>query len=182
MKTISQMDEEFYRMAREHIRSFLEGHLAANPGARVLEIGPEEGVAVAHDTLDIKPGCTYQADITWGFPFVKSDYYDIVVCMEVLEHTTFPMEALYNLRRVLKPGGLLLASAPWNFRVHGPQPDLWRFNQNTWRLLLKDWDDLTLDVLETPDRWLMPIHINVSARCNKEKNVDAREMQWPLID
>ena len=182
MKTISQIDEQFYRLGRSHIASQLFDWLTRRKaGERTLEIGPRVVLEGAGwDTLDVKPGCTFQADIT-ARTQIGDSVYDCVLCQDVLEHTIDPFGALAEIRRILKPGGLLLASAPWGFRIHGPQPDLWRFNQNTWRLLLKDWDDLTLDVLDDPNRWLMPIHINVSARCNKDKNVNAREMEWPLI-
>lgn len=182
MSQVSQMDREFYALARGHIEMWVASHFKClhSAGAEVLEIGPAPGSLISWDTLDIKGEVTYREDITKETGIASSKY-DVVLCMEVLEHTIAPFQAVKEIRRILKPGGILLASAPWNFRIHGPQPDLWRFNQNTWRLLLKDWDDLTLDVLETPDRWLMPIHINVSARCNKDKDVNAREMEWPLI-
>lgn len=182
MKTVSKMDEDFFVRARAHIESAFDMH--PGNGIYTLEIGPRErrsfGMA-GWKTLDILPGCDFQADITKRLPF-DDDTWEAIVCLEVLEHTVDPFAALREIRRVLKPGGLLLASAPWNFRIHGPQPDLWRFNQNTWKLLLKDWDGLELDVLETPGRWLMPIHINAYARCNKTKNVDVSTMKWELID
>lgn len=188
-KEISEMDKRFYLLGRKHIDAsmllFVSG-VAVKP-MKSLVIGPRtQDLHQWHwlnfDTLDIVPGmgCKYTADITQRIPADASTY-DQVGCWDVLEHTLFPDQALAEIRRILKPGGMLFASAPWGFRIHGPQPDLHRMNQNTWRLLLRDWDDLTLDVLDDPDRWLMPIHINVSARCNKEKNVNPREMEWPLV-
>ena len=182
-QVISPQDEQFYLMAREHIRAFRRKyHERVLDAERVLEIGPGLDTSPLVETLDID--CTNNADITADITDcipVMSDTYDTVIAMEVLEHTTDPFAALREIRRVMKDGGHLLASAPWNFRIHGPQPDLWRFNQNTWRLLLKDWDIIEMNVLETPDRWLMPIHINVLARCNKAKCVNRLTMKWEQI-
>lgn len=184
MKTVSQIDELHYRLAREHIHlQTCEWFCLRKEGRadKTLEIGPRVIVEGSDwDTLDIKPGCKIQADITKEIP-VMSDTYDVVLCLEVLEHTVDPFAAVREIRRVLKPGGLLLASAPWNFRIHGPRPDAWRFSEHGWRILLKDFDSVEIDALETPDRFLMPIHYNVSARCNKEKDVDPRTMEFRWI-
>lgn len=82
---------------------------------------------------------------------------------------------------MLKDGGYLLISAPLNFRIHGPVPDCWRFTEFGWRILLKDFDILRLDQLETPGRPLFPIKYNILARCNKDKAVDARSLQFERI-
>lgn len=174
------MDEEFYRLAREHITAGVVRSMPAH--GMVLEIGPtavKKGQDNWH-TLNITEGCDIQADITKEIP-VMSDTYDVVLCLEVLEHTVDPWAALREIRRVLKPGGLLLASAPWNFRIHGPKPDCWRFSEHGWKVLLKDWDSVEIDALETTDRFLMPIHYNVAARCNKEKKVDPRTLEFRWI-
>lgn len=190
MKKVSQMDEEFYRLAREHVRSFLRrGLRLANDQTMYLEIGASETNPVDASTqfmtnwhtLDIRAGSEIQADITKEIP-VMSDTYDTVLCLEVLEHTVDPFAALREIRRVLKPGGLLLASAPFGFREHHPRPDCWRFGRDGWKVLLKNWDAVELDVLMTPDRFLMPLHINASARCNKTKNVDASTLEFPDYD
>ncbi len=40
------------------------------------------------------------------------DYFDCVVCTEVLEHLDKPAETVVSFRRVLKKGGLVIASVP----------------------------------------------------------------------
>lgn len=187
----SEMDKEFYRLAREHIaNNDVYEATCLFMGDKVLEIGPQinnpkriadEERAKSHKgvwhTLDVSPGCTYQADITKRTS-IEDSAYSIVVCLDVLEHTVNPFAALTEIRRILRSDGILLASAPWNFRIHGPLPDCWRFSEHGWRVMLKDWDIIEIDALETPDRPLMPIHYNITARCNKTKDVDPRTIKW----
>lgn len=175
---VSEQDELFYRLAREHISAF-RNRLICLTTDRVLEIAPEHDRPWPNaDTMNITAGCTFQHDITKLCHRIADSTYDIVFCMEVLEHTVDPFAALREIRRILLPNGLLLASAPFNFREHHPRPDCWRFSRNGWTVLLKDWDFVQQDVLMTPDRFLMPLHINVSARCNKTKDVDASTLAW----
>jgi hypothetical protein len=86
-----------------------------------------------------------------------------------------------ELRRLLKDGGYLLVSAPLNWRIHGPSPDCWRFTEHGWRVLLKDFDIIEIDTLETPDRELFPIKYNLLARCNKNKNTPVNEIKFRYI-
>ena len=46
-----------------------------------------------------------------GMPFPDSEF-DAVVCTEVLEHVPNPSRALEEIRRVLKPRGVLIGSVP----------------------------------------------------------------------
>ncbi|NBP06786.1 MAG: methyltransferase domain-containing protein [Bacteroidetes bacterium] len=84
--------------------------------------------------------------------------FDIVVCTEVLEHTTNPFGAMHEICRILKKGGLLVVSAPFDFRIHGPLPDCWRFTIHGWNELLKDFKIIKNMEVKNPRRNLMPIH------------------------
>lgn len=185
----SEMDNEFHLMIRQHINRFQWTHAItlASRDLRRLCVGPSNGEIegwsnLGVDTLDIVPGGTFTGDVTKTIEPIAVSTYDVVFAFEVIEHTVDPFAAIAEMRRLLKPGGLLLMSAPFNAREHGPLPDCWRFSRNGWRILLRNFDDVTLDVLMTPGRPLMPLHICVSARCDKDKDVDPRTMTFARED
>ncbi len=60
-------------------------------------------------TLNVLPGCNLQADIS-SMPEVADNSYDIVLASEVFRHVQNLDAALAEIRRVLRPGGLLFCS------------------------------------------------------------------------
>jgi SAM-dependent methyltransferase len=145
---------------------------AAGP-ARLLDIAPQdhEGARpyfpaeVAIETLDIDPssGCTHIGDICGPVPSIEDGRFDYVVCTEVLEHVLQPFDAAAEIRRMLRPGGRLFLSTPFDFRIHGPLPDCWRFTEHGLRALLVDFRIVELAGLDAPERPLMPLHYTVVA-------------------
>lgn len=57
-----------------------------------------------------------QADATFLEPFA-SDTFNLVTAVEILEHLKQPETALASIRRVLKPGGLLILTVPADQRL-----------------------------------------------------------------
>jgi SAM-dependent methyltransferase len=168
--TISAQDIEHLRLIRDNIRQFMRriGAAHGQAPAKLLDIAPQdhEGARpyfparVTVETLDINPdaGATYVGDICRHNDCLADATFDFIVCTEVLEHTLQPFGAVDELRRILRPGGLMFVTVPFNFRIHGPLPDCWRFTEHGLRALFKDWDILELQALEAHDRFLMPIH------------------------
>ena len=78
-------------------------------------------------------------------PEIPSGRFDCVFCTEVLEHTLQPFDAARELHRMLAPGGHLVLTTPFNFRIHGPLPDCWRFTEHGLRALLADFEIVELD-------------------------------------
>jgi SAM-dependent methyltransferase len=192
MATPSQFDNETFSIARDHINDFIKATAAELPvkTGMLLEIGPQTQSTVresfkdftAH-TFDIVStySPTFVGDITKHNTEIPDSTYDVIACMEVLEHTLNPFDAVKELRRMLKHEGYLLVSAPLNWRIHGPSPDCWRFTEHGWRALLRDFDILNIDILETPGRELFPIKYNVLAKCDKFKNTLDNELTFRHI-
>jgi len=49
---------------------------------------------------------------------VSSESFDLIICTEVLEHVPEPILAVREFGRILRPGGVLLASAPLQSGLH----------------------------------------------------------------
>lgn len=79
-----------------------------------------------------------QGDVTWNYnnldikgtlyhlPF-RSNVFDVVLNIVVLEHVKEPKEVLMELNRVLKPGGLLYIAIPLSWELHQVPHDYYRF-------------------------------------------------------
>ena len=185
----SKFDNDIFLMAREHLNSFINRVAKENniSDKRLLEIGPQERSEVKKSfnkckikTLDIVSDYNPDiiGDITKYNSHIQDSTYDIVTCLEILEHTINPFLAIEELKRITIDKGLILFSAPLNWRIHGPVPDCWRFTEFGWRVLLKDFDIIEIDKLETPDRNLFPIKYNILVKCNKLKSIDAHSMKF----
>jgi SAM-dependent methyltransferase len=61
--------------------------------------------------------------------------FDVVFCTQVLEYVADPVSAIGELYRVLKPGGVLLVSAPSIF-PRDSEEEFWRFEPAALRMLL----------------------------------------------
>jgi SAM-dependent methyltransferase len=172
----SPMDERHLALVRENVRAFMRRAAAEwvhGPGL-MLDVAPQVhegarphfGPDVVIETLDIDPAAdtTHHGDICTRNAGIADGSFDWVVCTEVLEHVLQPFAAAAEIRRMLAPGGLLLASVPFDLRIHGPLPDCWRFTEHGLRALLHDYEILSLEPLENPDRPLMPVHYTIVAR------------------
>jgi SAM-dependent methyltransferase len=76
---------------------------------------------------------------------------DVAIVTEVLEHCAQPFEAVAELYRVVKPGGLLFVTSPFWWVEHPTDEyeDYWRFTRQGWALLFKDFASVTV----TPCGW-----------------------------
>jgi len=84
--------------------------------------------------------------------FCKSDdipqpneTYHAVILTQVLEHVPNPYKALNEIYRILKPGGIILASAPLNSPLHG---EPWHFFHFTHYALLKLAEESNLEIIQ----------------------------------
>jgi SAM-dependent methyltransferase len=96
--------------------------------------------------------------------------YDLVLCTQVLEHAEDPARAVGELRRVVAPGGRVLA-ATHGVQVYHPDPvDLWRWTHAGLDRLFRanaDWSALTVSPASGTAAclaMLVSVYVNVLAR------------------
>ncbi len=110
----------------------LGGHKAYKRGRFDIEKYP---LRVMYANLVSDKGTDIQCDGA-QLP-IRNDVFDSVICSEMLEHVPEPFLVLQEICRVLKPGGCLLATVPFLFRVHGDPYDYNRFTDYYWQSLLQ---------------------------------------------
>lgn len=173
--TISEIDKKHYRLLRENVSNFIK-NLSLDfdkEGVKVLDVAPqvhlgtkEHFSSAAIHTLDIDPdsNADYIADLCENNSnLIPENHFDLVVCTEVLEHVNDPFAAVKELHRLVRNGGTVAVSTPFNFRLHNPLPDNWRFTIHGLRILFKDFKTVEVQPLEDETRDLMPIHHTVIA-------------------
>ncbi|HOG36010.1 MAG TPA: methyltransferase domain-containing protein [Paludibacteraceae bacterium] len=173
---VSEYDEVVYQKIRTNVTAFIKQQ-AANFDSeliKLLDIAPQVHAGArqfftkAHiftADIDEKSGADYIIDICQNNEKVVPEAtFDIIVCTEVLKHTLNPFQAVREIYRLLKPEGLLLMSTPFDFRIHGPLPDCWRFTEHGIRSLLNDFKTIKIEALENENRFLMPYHYTTVAK------------------
>jgi SAM-dependent methyltransferase len=134
---------------RYYIEDFLSRH-AGDIRGRVLEVGDASytrrfGVAVTSsdviDTDESNPHATIFGDLT-SADRVPSHSFDSVICTQVLLLIFDVRAALRTLERILRPGGVLLATVPGITKVSRGEAerwgDYWRFTAQSARRLFEE--------------------------------------------
>jgi SAM-dependent methyltransferase len=129
LQTMLSSDERhwWYRGRRRVLRAQLD-RLPLAPGARLLDAGCGSGRTLDElvrygrvSGIDLSPQAVAAAqrrghqDVRVGrveqLPFADGTF-DVVTCLDVIEHTPDDRASLAELRRVARPGGLLLVTVP----------------------------------------------------------------------
>ena len=174
-KSVAEMDIQKLAEIRQNVVRFVRrcGERFDREQFLLLDVAPQdhEGAApffplATIETLDIDPssGAHHIADLCRTNDAIPSGRFDGIVCTEVLEHTLNPFAAVEEIFRLLKEGGHVFVSTPFNFRIHGPLPDCWRFTEHGLRALFGKFELIELEALEDPDRFLMPTQYTLIAR------------------
>ncbi|MCX7804240.1 MAG: class I SAM-dependent methyltransferase [Planctomycetota bacterium] len=111
---------------------------AGGQGIRYLTGAP--GLRAVNTDIRLLEGVHVVADVHM-LPF-RDAVFDFAVAQAILEHVTDPWKAVGEIRRVLKPGGLLYSEVPLLQPVHGAPADFWRFTPYGHRLLWSGFAEL----------------------------------------
>jgi SAM-dependent methyltransferase len=137
-----------YYLGTSYRRKRVDADLRAAAGlfkGRVLDVGggrrrgafaPPPDCRWLIADLDATHGPHVSADVQ-ALPF-RDGAFDAVKATEVLEHVPDVGRALAECRRVLRPGGHLVITAPFLERLHGDPGDYARYTRSMWERLLAE--------------------------------------------
>ena len=101
------------------------------------------------DTFDILPtaAVTYVCDFAHCETTIPNHTYDCLLLPNTLPHFRELEPALSNAMRVVRPGGVILASAAGLLPLTGDVPEYWRLSPDGWRERLSTaWPGATLEI------------------------------------
>lgn len=124
---VDQKEDGYYSHVREEIEQLLPAHVD-----RILEVGCGRGETLAwiKDSKGAKFACGVElfeesaaaaarkldCVVTGNFEAIELpaevNAFDVILCLDVLEHFVDPWKAIHRLDGLLRPGGVLIASIP----------------------------------------------------------------------
>jgi len=122
----------------------------------VSYIGVEHAATFARTDASARGG----PDVIYGgatMPFRDASF-DTVLSVQVLEHTPRPAALMAEMRRVLAPGGILILTAPFQFRLHEQPHDYFRYSPHGLRQLCEDVGLEVFEVLPQGSLWTVIGH------------------------
>ena len=123
---------------------FLTRHTAK----KCLQIGVKDSVGakfgdnwVSVDKYDTRAFIDYHYDIH-DLRF-EDESFEAVVCWSILEHVPYPLKAVSEMSRVLKPGGEIWVQLPFLFPYDEAPKDYWRVTPDGLRTWMEDFEEIT---------------------------------------
>jgi SAM-dependent methyltransferase len=115
------------------------------PG-RVLDVGSKSSPYISniknteYKRLDIVPNSRpdYVADLH-DLGKLPKNYFDVVIATEVLEHLYDPQKAVEEIRKVLKKGGICIATTRFIYHYHPDPHDYFRFTWDSLRYIFRNY-------------------------------------------
>lgn len=81
--------------------------------------------------------CADLHDVDWD-----ANYFDTIIATEVLEHLYAPQKAVDEIHRLLKPGGICIASTRFIFPYHGGPHDYYRFTWDSLNYIFSNFSEV----------------------------------------
>ncbi|WP_299949848.1 methyltransferase domain-containing protein [uncultured Ruegeria sp.] len=150
VQAITRTRKFYYRRLRE-IAPTARGHCILEIGSGKQVKGQEAYSAVHIFTdvaefrqTDMNPAHGHEVlDIT---SMTIRDRYDMILCLNVLEHVYETETAVRNLHTALRPGGRLIVAVPFAFPLHDEPHDYYRFTRFALERMLADFEKAEVEV------------------------------------
>jgi len=109
---------------------------------------------------------------------LKSESVDLVISTQVLEHVLNPMQFIFEMKRVLKPGGHAIVSTHGVYPIHAAQ-DYWRWTDQGLREMFAGFDDV--EIMSLGGYWLCIFQL-IAIAVNAVLPKKAAKLILPLVN
>lgn len=104
---------------------------------------------------DIQNNRQESIDYVGGFEILPSNYFDYVLCTQVLEHLKDPNSVFKHFHRILKKKGKVFLTAPMTFEEHSIPNDYFRFTRYGLRYLAEQNGFRVIKIIPQGGRFLV---------------------------
>lgn len=156
-KKVSRKIVHVFVKPRKHYYKKVSEYAQGVKGKKILELGSGPLVKGKYfysaKHLFDKSNDFRQTDIVadFGHPIVDvtkikmANEYDIIMCLNVLEHVYEFQKAINNMHKALKSKGSLIIVVPAFYPLHDEPHDYWRFTEHALRRMLKDFSSVAIE-------------------------------------
>jgi SAM-dependent methyltransferase len=118
-------------------------HVLPQLHGRVLDLGAGtakyraliEPCVASYHAMDLVPSLGVSVAASALRAPLAGESFDVVLCNQMLEHVTEPWTAVGEIFRLLRPGGLCVATAPFLLPYHADPHDYYRYTEEGFRHL-----------------------------------------------
>ena len=100
---------------------------------------PPDNARVICVDIEDGPGVDIVAD-AHNLSMIKDNSADCVVCVSVLIHLHYPHKVMKEIKRILRPGGILYVSVPFIFPLSSDPYDCYRFTSDGLKIICEDFE------------------------------------------
>ena len=123
-----------------------------------------------------------------NYCYYNENEYDLILCLDMLEHAKEPFEIIESAKQCLKGNGVLLVTSVFNFKIHEYPNDYWRFTPECFKMLLgnnsrvykigSELNPHTICGIMYREHSLLNINTELCTYCERETE---KELQWQNI-
>lgn len=116
---------------------------------RILEIGSGE-ISVDHFFNDSNIFVKSDINPIYGHEIINvtdmkiKNEYDVLICLNVIEHVFNYEKAINNMYNALKKKGILFFSIPFFYPLHNQPQDYWRFTEHSLKKLFSNFSEIKI--------------------------------------
>ena len=188
------MSDEYYlhvHWLRISCYKDLDKFVKKGVSGNILGVSGLPDIAKRHLADDVKVTVTKYPNVDVHKMPYPDETFDWVFADFVIEHIENPWQAVNEMKRVLKPGGIVVLTTATLFEIHDAPVDLYRFTPDGLRVLCKDFSKIHVCgawgskrvvncfLEHSPKNWTKPAMRKPTPKMMQM--IDDNDPSWPTV-